>query len=111
VTPTIPPGGGGVSGPGPIAGAGSGGGGGFGVGTPALDPIGGLLDGSFADFGGFGATVEWAVPALALTVPGLLLILAVLSQAVVGAVWLPFVRRWLGGLGVARRRSRARSAA
>jgi hypothetical protein len=50
--------------------------------------------------------LDWAVPALALTVPGLLLMLAVLAQLSVGALWLPVVRRWLGGFGVGRRRRR-----
>jgi Big-like domain-containing protein len=64
-----------------------------------------------AGFDGFGIGIEWAVPALALTVPGLLLILAILSQAVVGAIWLPFTRRWLGSFGVGRRKAEARTAA
>jgi hypothetical protein len=46
------------------------------------------------------------VPALALTVPGLLLMLAVLAQLSVGMLWLPVVRRWLGGFGFGRRRRR-----
>lgn len=67
---------------------------------PAVDPpdIDAILDASFSGFSG----VEWAVPAFALGVPGLLLMLAVGAQTVVGAAWLPFVRRWLGGLGVRR---------
>jgi len=58
--------------------------------------------------GGLGAfdSLEWAVPALALTVPGLLLMLAVLAQLSVGALWLPVVMRWLGAFGVGRRRRR-----
>jgi hypothetical protein len=48
--------------------------------------------------------IDWAVPALALTVPGLLLMLAVFAQVSVGALWLPVVRRWLGSFGVGRRR-------
>ena len=43
------------------------------------------------------AGFEWAIPALVLTVPGILLLLALLAQAVVGALWLPVARRWLGG--------------
>ena len=58
---------------------------------------------------GFG-DIEWAVPALAMTVPGLLLMLAVLAQLSAGAIWLPIVKRGLGGFGVARRRRRAASA-
>jgi VCBS repeat-containing protein len=59
----------------------------------ALDPIA---------FGGF----EWAVPGLALSVPGLLLILAITAQGGVGLFSMPFVRRWLGNFGVRRRRAR-----
>jgi hypothetical protein len=50
------------------------------------------------------AGLDWAVPALTLTVPGLLLMLAVLAQLSTGVLWLPIVRRWLGGFGVGRRR-------
>jgi hypothetical protein len=58
------------------------------------------------DVGGFGTFdgLDWAVPALTMTVPGLLLILAVLSQLLASAVWLPVVRRRLSGTGVGRRR-------
>ncbi len=59
-----------------------------------------IIDASFDGFGG----VAWAVPAFALGVPGLLLIIAVGAQTIVSAAWLPFVRRWLGGFGVRRRR-------
>jgi hypothetical protein len=55
------------------------------------------------DFVGF-ASFDWAVPTLALSVPGLLLIIAVLAQGGAGLAWMPFVRRWLGGRGVRRRR-------
>lgn len=40
---------------------------------------------------------EWAIPALVLTVPGILLLLAILTQAIIGVLWLPVTRRWLGG--------------
>jgi hypothetical protein len=43
------------------------------------------------------------VPSLVLGVPGILLIVAVGAQVLGGAVWIPVVRRWLGGLGVRRR--------
>jgi hypothetical protein len=39
---------------------------------------------------------EWAVPALVLTVPGLLIVIAVLVQSLIGLAWLPVTRRWLG---------------
>jgi Bacterial Ig domain len=51
------------------------------------------LDAGDASFGGF----EWAVPALVLTVPGILIVLAVLLQAAIGLFWLPVIRRWLAG--------------
>jgi hypothetical protein len=63
------------------------------------------LDLGALTFGGF----EWAVPALVLTVPGILLVIAVLAQAMIGLAWLPVVRRWLGG--DERRRSRSTGAA
>ena len=55
-------------------------------------------------------TIDWAVPALTLTVPGLLLMLAVLAQLSAGAVSLPIARRWIGALGAGRRRRRPRRA-
>jgi hypothetical protein len=62
---------------------------------PPVDPtdVDVIIDASFAGFSG----IEWAVPAFVLGVPGLLLMLAVGAQAIVGIAWLPFVRRWLGG--------------
>jgi hypothetical protein len=36
------------------------------------------------------------VPSLVLTVPGLLLVLAILAQIAAGAAWVPVVRRKLG---------------
>jgi hypothetical protein len=51
--------------------------------------------------------IDWAVPSLVLSVPGLLLILAVLAQALVGSLWIPVIRRWLGTFGVRRRRPAA----
>ncbi len=38
---------------------------------------------------------EWAVPALVLAVPGLLIVI-VTAQAAIGLAWLPVARRWLG---------------
>ena len=67
--------------------------------TVAPSGIDAILDASFTGFGG----IEWAVPAFALGVPGFLLMIAVALQSIVGAAWLPFVRRWLGGFGVRRR--------
>ena len=56
------------------------------------------------DTGGIG--VEWLVPTVAVTVPGLLLMVAVLAQSLGALVWIPVVRRWLGGLGDRGRRRR-----
>ncbi|HET9084696.1 MAG TPA: hypothetical protein VFN41_09870, partial [Candidatus Limnocylindrales bacterium] len=68
---------------------------------PAADASDQLdFDTSDLTFAGF----EWAVPALVLTVPGILLVIAVLAQAVIGLAWLPVARRWLGD--DERRRSR-----
>ena len=73
-----------------------------GFGGLGLGPIDGLVD---VDVVGFDALLEWAVPAIVLSVPGLLLLLAVLAQAAGGLLWLPVVRRWLGGFGPRRRQS------
>jgi hypothetical protein len=40
---------------------------------------------------------DWAIPVLVLTVPGILLVLAILTQALIGILWLPVTRRWVGG--------------
>ena len=48
--------------------------------------------------------LSWAVPSLVLAVPGLLLVLAVLAQAVGGVLWLPVIRRRIGSFGVGSRR-------
>jgi hypothetical protein len=99
--------------PGPIGGPGSVGGvppgdaGGFSVGFTGLGPIDGLVD---IDVVGFGAFLEWAVPGLVLSVPGLLLLIAVLAQMAGGLLWLPMVRRWLGGFGFRKRRAAASGA-
>jgi hypothetical protein len=73
---------------------------GFAVGRADLDSIDGIGDVGVVGLGGL---VVWAVPALALSVPGLLLVLAVLAQAMGGLLWLPVARRWLGGFGIRRR--------
>jgi hypothetical protein len=58
---------------------------------------------------GFGGLLTWAVPSLVLSVPGLLLLLAVLAQVGSAAVWLPIVRRTFGAVGAGRRRRQARA--
>ena len=115
----------GGSGPSPGAGPGSGAGSswgagsssGLGAGTAASAGSGGAtLGGAFrvdvaapvGSFDGFGfvgfSAFDWAVPVLVLSVPGLLLILALAAQggAAVGSI--PFVRRSLGTFGLRRRR-------
>jgi hypothetical protein len=97
-----------VSGGSPQSGAGPDQLAGFAVGRSELDAIDGV-----GDLGviGLGGLVVWAVPALVLSVPGLLLVLAVLAQAMGGLLWLPVARRWLGGFGIRRRHATgARSA-
>jgi hypothetical protein len=85
-----------AAGPG-AAGDGAGGGGPvFSVGGPgggATVPVSGA---EFVAFDG----IDWAVPALTLTVPGLFLVLAVLAQLSAGVIWLPLARRF----GAGRRR-------
>jgi hypothetical protein len=63
--------------------------------APAVGAFDAAFDPNLAGFDGF----DWAVPAVVVGVPGILLILAVLGQATVGMVWLPVVRRRLGGAG------------
>ena len=49
-----------------------------------------------ASLGGFGLFL-WAVPSLALSVPGVLVIVVILAQAAGGFAWIPVVRRKIGG--------------
>jgi hypothetical protein len=81
---------------------GPGGIGGFDLGGTAAEPAEVLLGAGLISFDGM---IEFAIPSLVLSVPGLLLVLAVLAQGVVGAAWLPVARRWLGGFGLGRRRA------
>jgi hypothetical protein len=87
-------------------GAGTTGSGGPGGGSTAGPPI---LDGPFAVPGVGAATTidvdeavvtfsgfDWAVPALVLTVPGLLLMLAITLQVLIGSLFVPLARRSLG---------------
>jgi hypothetical protein len=81
---------------------------GFAVGRGDLGSIDGLGDLGVV---GVGSLVEWAVPSLVLSVPGLLLVLAVVAQTIGGVLWLPVARRWLGGFGIRRRRTTERPSA
>jgi hypothetical protein len=49
---------------------------------------------------------SWQVPALALSVPGLLVVLVVGLQILGGLAWLPLVRRRVGGFDVGPRLTR-----
>ena len=101
---------------GPITGGGDNGGGDTGAIIVPPDPptvrsldIGAASSGRATDLsvgidtGGIGVRVTF-VPTVAVTVPGLLLMLAVLAQSLGALAWIPVVRRWLGD----RRRPRAR---
>jgi len=58
----------------------------------------------------FGDGFAWAVPGLVLSVPGLLIVLfAILAQALGAAAWLPVVRRRIGGFEGEGQRTRERS--
>jgi hypothetical protein len=60
------------------------------------------LDGVAVSF--TGELFAWVVPGLLLSVPGLMVLLAVMVQLMVGAAWLPVVRRRLGAFGLWRGR-------
>lgn len=82
-----------------------------GTGSNGVGPESGFIVGeTFGSFDGLDPIVfggfEWAVPGLALSVPGLLLILAIAAQGGAGLFSVPFVRRWLGNFGLWRRRAR-----
>jgi hypothetical protein len=52
----------------------------------------------------FGQGFAWAVPGLVLSVPGLLIVLAVIAVQAIGAgAWLPIVRRRIGSFEVRTR--------
>lgn len=64
-------------------------------------PIGGLdsaVSSMFVELG----IAAWSVPAVAIGVPGLLVVVVVLLQLAGGAAWLPVVRRSLAGIGLRR---------
>jgi hypothetical protein len=54
-----------------------------------------------------GGLLPWSYPMLVMSVPGLLLLLAVLLQSLGALAWLPVVRRSLGGFGIGKRRRQA----
>ena len=68
-------------------------------------PTGGTSSDSVTLDAGLAAAFDgftWQVPMLVLTVPGLLVVLAVGLQILAGAVWIPVMRRRLGGDGLTR---------
>ena len=78
----------------------TGGGGAPGGGTPAVS-----LASAFTN--PLGQGFAWAVPGLVLSVPGLLLVLAVIAVQAIGAgAWLPVVRRRIGSFEVGSRSHR-----
>ena len=83
-------------------------------------PVGGTGSGAGAgstlEDSVFGAAValaldgfDWQIPGLVMSVPGLLVVLAISAQALGGLAWLPVLRRKIGEFGPARRRIAARS--
>lgn len=60
---------------------------------------------------GIAISPTFLVPTLAFTVPGLLLMLAIIAQGAGALAWIPFVRRSLGDDERERRRRRARASA
>jgi hypothetical protein len=70
--------------------------------------IEGLDDAVGTAFTELGLTM-WTVPAAAVGVPGLLVLVVVLVQVAGGGAWVPVTRRVLADLGVRRRRRRGRA--
>lgn len=59
---------------------------------------------SFGTLGPLDFAFEWLIPGIVVTLPGILVVLAVLTQAIAGTAWLPLVRREIGDFGLRRRR-------
>jgi hypothetical protein len=60
-----------------------------------------MFSDSFAQFTAmFGRAFDWVVPGVVLSIPGLLLVLAIAAQAAGALAWLPLVRRRIGGFGL-----------
>jgi VCBS repeat-containing protein len=103
---TRPPGSGPAAGPVATDGAGGSTPGGLALVPTIAVPAPGTGSISFGSFGDAGFGIEWVVPSILVTVPGVLLIAIGLAQVAGGFVWLPVARRGLRGDG---RRSAARS--
>jgi hypothetical protein len=86
--------------PGQAGGPGAGAGG---VGDPFI-PQGGVSSPAGPGNGVLGALPELAVPALIMGLPVILLLLFLLAQGATAALWLPLVRRFMGGFGPLRKR-------
>jgi hypothetical protein len=87
--------------------------------TPSEDPfvVGATSHGgtsgpsvTFGSLGPLDFSFDWFIPGFVVTLPGLLVVLAVLAQALVVTGWLPVVRREIGDFG-GRRRRRVRGSA
>jgi hypothetical protein len=74
----------------------------LGVGADSdADGIGGIGEASINAVAELpGGVLGFTLPALVVSVPGLLLLLAIGAQAIGALAWLPVVRRRMGGLGV-----------
>ncbi|MBF6606253.1 MAG: cadherin-like domain-containing protein [Chloroflexi bacterium] len=87
------------------------------VDAPPAGPAGGFTIGSisrggpgspdvtFGSLGPLSFSFVWLIPSLVVSVPGLLLIVLIGAQMMVGAAWLPIVRRNLGDFGFGSRRA------
>jgi hypothetical protein len=61
---------------------------------------------SFGSLGPLAFSFEWLIPSLVVSVPGFLVVVVIGIQLLVGAAWLPLVRRDLGDFGLRFRRRR-----
>lgn len=94
----------------PVPSDGSGGSSGDGIslggdadGGSGVEPVEGIGGAAIAALGVLpGGVLAWAYPALVISVPGILLLLAIGAQAIGALAWLPLVRRRLGGFGLRR---------
>jgi hypothetical protein len=74
---------------------------GVGADSDDADGIGGIGEASINAVAELpGGVLGFTLPALVVSVPGLLLLLAIGAQAIGALAWLPVVRRRMGGLGV-----------
>jgi hypothetical protein len=65
---------------------------------------------TFGSLGPLSFSFEWLIPSLVVSVPGFLVVIVIGAQLLVGAAWLPLVRRDVGDFGLASRRRRQRDA-